>query len=110
MMSALVCLKYLLSTISIFLFLGVYITLSIVFIICVFYIIIASLLIHGARTVSLSNILQHLQNYTTGPPWLPDPLAVTYRHLHELSGAACYWWSDISSVGEDSWYHRWAAH
>ena len=42
----------------IYIFIVLYITMSIVFIICVFYIIIASLLIHGARTVTILNILQ----------------------------------------------------
>ena len=88
-----------------------YVTLSIVFIICAFYIIIASLLILGARTVNImSNILHYLHHFNAGPPWLPHTLAGTHRHLHGLSGHQCCGWSDILSVGEDRWYHHWASH
>ena len=75
----------------------VYVTLSIVFIICVFYIIISSLLIHGARTVSIpNNILLHLQPDIARPPRLPDPLAGADHHLYGVSGLECYCWSDSS--------------
>ena len=75
----------------------VYITMSIVFIICVFYIIIASLLIHS--------FIHH--NCNVGPPWLSDPLAGVDRHLHGVSSAECYWWSDIYGVGLSIQYHHW---
>ena len=88
----------------------VYITMSIVFIICVFYIIIASLLIHGARTVSVILFLTYCyihHNCNVGPPWLSDPLAGVDRHLHGVSSAECYWWSDIYGVGLSIQYHHW---